>query len=85
MANHHPSPQMAMQMHHGAPPGPPPPGAMHYSQAPSRNILSVNEHLWMQIGRCSNILRRRPRIVQPATDPPVQAVSLSCLAAWTMP
>lgn len=42
---------MAVQMHHG-PQGPPPPGSVHYGAvAPSRNINSVNEALWMQIGK----------------------------------
>lgn len=52
MANHHPSPQMAMQMqHHGPPVPPPPPGPAQGGQwAPSRHIVAVNEALWMQIG-----------------------------------
>ncbi|KAK9424632.1 hypothetical protein SUNI508_03508 [Seiridium unicorne] len=57
MANHHPSPQMPMQMHHG-PQGPPPPGAAQYPQqaAPSRQINGVNELLWLQIGSFSELL-----------------------------
>ncbi|KAI1804533.1 TPR-like protein [Daldinia bambusicola] len=58
MANHHPSPQMAMQMqHHGPPVPPPPPGPAQGGQwAPSRHIVSVNEALWMQIGSFSELL-----------------------------
>ncbi|KAK8130285.1 RCM-1 [Apiospora kogelbergensis] len=59
MANHNPSPQMPMQMHHGGPQGPPPNAAVHYgaaAAAPSRHISTVNEHLWMQIGSFSELL-----------------------------
>lgn len=54
MANHHPSPTMAMQgQQHGGPPGPPPPPGMQQGQnyAPSRQILLMNEAVWMQIGK----------------------------------
>ncbi|KAI0013208.1 hypothetical protein F4779DRAFT_613737 [Xylariaceae sp. FL0662B] len=58
MANHHPSPQMAMQMQHHGPPAPPPPGPAQGGQwAPaSRHIVAVNEALWMQIGSFSELL-----------------------------
>ncbi|KAI1083730.1 hypothetical protein F5B20DRAFT_525194 [Whalleya microplaca] len=57
MANHHPSPQMAMQMQHHGPPAPPPPGPAQGGQwSPSRHIVAVNEALWMQIGSFSELL-----------------------------
>ncbi len=53
MAQHHPSPPMPMHMHHGPPgPPPPPPGAPQNAQyAPSRQILTMNEAVWIQIGK----------------------------------
>ncbi|KAI5863499.1 TPR-like protein [Durotheca rogersii] len=58
MANHHPSPQMAMQLHHGPPAPPPPPGPAPGAPwtTPSRHIVAVNEALWMQIGSFSELL-----------------------------
>ncbi|KAI2611084.1 TPR-like protein [Hypoxylon fragiforme] len=59
MANHHPSPQMAMQMQHHGPPVPPPPPsgpAQNGQWTPSRHIVAVNEALWMQIGSFSELL-----------------------------
>ncbi|KAH9907891.1 hypothetical protein F4778DRAFT_719520 [Xylariomycetidae sp. FL2044] len=57
MANHHPSPQMAMQMQHHGPPAPPPQGPAPGGQwTPSRHIVAVNEALWMQIGSFSELL-----------------------------
>lgn len=51
MANHHPSPQMAMQMQHHGPPAPPGPAQGSQWGAPSRHMVAVNESLWMQIGK----------------------------------
>ncbi|KAI1506475.1 hypothetical protein F5X99DRAFT_364330 [Biscogniauxia marginata] len=56
MANHHPSPQMAMQMQHHGPPAPPPGPAQGGQWTPSRHIIAVNEALWMQIGSFSELL-----------------------------
>ncbi|KAI0025109.1 hypothetical protein F4780DRAFT_722274 [Xylariomycetidae sp. FL0641] len=56
MANHHPSPQMAMQMQHHGPPGPPPGPAQNGQWIPSRQIIAVNEALWLQIGSYSELL-----------------------------
>lgn len=44
---HHQSPPMALHHAVGAPPPPPPPGAQW---APSRQILAMNEAVWVQIG-----------------------------------
>lgn len=56
MANHHPSPPMQMQMHHGPPaaPRPPiPPGSF----ASSRQTLSqLNEAIWVQLGNARPFL-----------------------------
>ncbi|CCF41155.1 hypothetical protein CH063_11516 [Colletotrichum higginsianum] len=58
MANHHPSPTMAMQGQQHGPPGPPPPPGMQQGQnyAPSRQILLMNEAVWMQIGSFAELL-----------------------------
>ncbi|CAJ2511642.1 Uu.00g072670.m01.CDS01 [Anthostomella pinea] len=57
MANHHPSPQMAMQMqHHGPSINPPGPAQGGQWGAPSRHIVAVNEQLWMQIGSFSELV-----------------------------
>ncbi|KAI1456168.1 TPR-like protein [Annulohypoxylon moriforme] len=88
MANHHPSPQMAMQMqHHGPPvPPPPPPGPAQGGQwAPSRHIVAVNEALWMQIGSFSELLGNlddamiayeRALTANPNSIPAMNAISL---------
>jgi hypothetical protein len=50
-ANHHPSPPMSVQMHHG-PPGPPPPPPPPQGQPylASRQMPTVNEMVWIQLG-----------------------------------
>ncbi|KAF2971435.1 hypothetical protein GQX73_g2109 [Xylaria multiplex] len=85
MANHHPSPQMAMQMqqHHGPPA---PPGPAQGSQwAPSRHMVAVNESLWMQIGSFSELLGNLDDAMQayeralnanPNSVPAMNAISL---------
>jgi glucose repression mediator protein len=62
MANHHPSPQMAMQMQHHGPPVPPGP-AQPGQWSPSRHMAVVNENLWMQIGKLNCELLRKTRVV----------------------
>lgn len=53
MANHHPSPPMAMQMHHGPAQQPPPqaPQQMGSSYQTSRQMHALNEAVWIQIGK----------------------------------
>jgi hypothetical protein len=47
---------MAMQMQHGPPaPPPPPPAAQNAHFVPSRQIVVMNEAVWMQIGMAHQI------------------------------
>lgn len=56
---HHQSPPMPMHHGVGAPPPPPPPGPGQW--APSRQILAMNEAVWVQIGTFSIRGRRLGR------------------------
>ncbi|KAJ3940210.1 glucose repression mediator protein, partial [Colletotrichum tropicale] len=49
---------MAMQPQQHGPPGPPPPPSLQHGQnyAPSRQILLMNEAVWMQIGSFAELL-----------------------------
>ncbi|KAI5928070.1 hypothetical protein F4810DRAFT_646769 [Camillea tinctor] len=85
MANHHPSPQMAMQMQHHGPPAPPPGPAQGGQWTPSRHIIAVNEALWMQIGSFSELLGNyddamvayeRALSANPNSVPAMNAISL---------
>ncbi|KAK3315113.1 hypothetical protein B0H66DRAFT_334277 [Apodospora peruviana] len=56
MANHHPSPPMQMQMHHG-PPGPPGPPAPASSFTQTRqNLMQMTELVWIQIGSFAELV-----------------------------
>ncbi|KAL2015911.1 hypothetical protein VTK56DRAFT_4549 [Thermocarpiscus australiensis] len=56
IANHHPSPPMQMQMHHG-PPGPARPPVPPQLFASSRQtLLQMNEAVWIQIGALSELM-----------------------------
>ena len=67
MAAHHPSPPMGM-MHHGPPGPPPPPGVAPAQQwAPSRQILAMNEAVWVQIGKCIPMSKPSYILCLPAT------------------
>ncbi|KAI1815704.1 hypothetical protein GGS20DRAFT_596628 [Poronia punctata] len=84
MANHHPSPQMAMQMQHHGPPAPP--GASQGpAWNPSRHLLAINEAIWMQIGSFSEALNNLDEAMQayeralnanPNSVPAMNAISL---------
>ncbi|KAI1740469.1 hypothetical protein F4680DRAFT_418204 [Xylaria scruposa] len=85
MANHHPSPQMAMQMQHHGPPAPPGPAQGSQWGAPSRHMVAVNESLWMQIGSFSELLGNLDDAMQayeralnanPNSVPAMNAISL---------
>ncbi|KAH8160058.1 hypothetical protein CIB48_g8193 [Xylaria polymorpha] len=85
MANHHPSPQMAMQMQHHGPPAPPGPAQGSQWGAPSRHMVAVNESLWMQIGSFSELLGNledamtayeRALTANPNSVPAMNAISL---------
>ncbi|RYC60108.1 hypothetical protein CHU98_g6102 [Xylaria longipes] len=85
MANHHPSPQMAMQMQHHGPPAPPGPAQGGQWAAPSRHMIAVNESLWMQIGSFSELLGNLDDAMQayeralnanPNSVPAMNAISL---------
>ncbi len=47
MANHHPSPPMQMQMHHGPPARPPVPQSFSSSR---QTLLQQTEAVWIQLG-----------------------------------
>ncbi|KAL0470526.1 hypothetical protein QR685DRAFT_442085 [Neurospora intermedia] len=57
MANHHPSPTMQMQMHHG-PPGPPgpPPASMSSWNQQRQAFMSLTENVWIGIGSVSELM-----------------------------
>jgi len=50
MAAHHPSPPAGMQLHHGPPSGPPPPGMAPQQWPASQQMAAMNEAVWLQIG-----------------------------------
>ncbi|KAI1432358.1 hypothetical protein GGR50DRAFT_689009 [Xylaria sp. CBS 124048] len=84
MANHHPSPQMAMQLQHHGPPGPPGTGQPN-QWGPARHMAAVNESLWMQIGSFSELLGNlddamqayeRALVANPNSVPAMNSISL---------